>query len=212
MRRQQGSNSAARGASGPVGLAIGFELALGLLALTLVWLFGSPLAPLISSIDSAEPAWRGVIFAVAQGILATLPLLGMLLILDRFPGRAIARLRRTSRRLVRSLFHRTRWWHWAAVAVAAGVGEELLFRGWLLSGLQHAGWFGPGPWPAAIASAVAFGICHWLSATYAVLAMLVGLYLGAVFIWSGGLLAPIIAHALYDFIALAYLMKRGCRP
>jgi hypothetical protein len=46
-----------------------------------------------------------------------------------------------------------------------------------------------------------------LSATYAILAALIGLYLGLLLIWTGNLLAPAVAHGLYDFIALLYLVR-----
>ena len=42
---------------------------------------------------------------------------------------------------------------------------------------------------------------------YAVVAGLVGVYLGWLQMVSGHLLAPIVAHATYDFVALMYLLK-----
>jgi membrane protease YdiL (CAAX protease family) len=53
---------------------------------------------------------------------------------------------------------------------------------------------------------VLFGLLHPITPTYAVLAALMGAYLGGVWLASGNLLVPIVAHALYDFIALAYLL------
>ena len=52
-----------------------------------------------------------------------------------------------------------------------------------------------------------FGAAHWITAEYAALAGLIGLYLGAVWLWSGNLLAPMAAHALYDFLVLVYLTR-----
>ena len=49
---------------------------------------------------------------------------------------------------------------------------------------------------------------HWLSASYALLASLIGAYLGILFLVSGNLLAPIIAHAAYDVVALFVLARR----
>ena len=51
-----------------------------------------------------------------------------------------------------------------------------------------------------------FGLAHALTRTYAVLATLVGFYLGFLFWLTGNLLAPILAHAVYDFVALVYLV------
>jgi membrane protease YdiL (CAAX protease family) len=53
-----------------------------------------------------------------------------------------------------------------------------------------------------------FGIAHPLSKTYFVLAAMLGCYLG--WLWlvaDGNLLAPIVAHAAYDFTALVILMR-----
>ncbi len=95
----------------------------------------------------------------------------------------------------------------ALIAAAAGLGEELLFRGLLQHGL--AGWLAPpwGVWIALLAASLAFGCCHLLSTTYAVLAALIGLYLGLLLMFSGSLLAPALAHGLYDFVALVYLLR-----
>jgi uncharacterized protein len=51
-------------------------------------------------------------------------------------------------------------------------------------------------------------VCHWITRTYALLAALVGLYLGGLWLWTGNLLVPIVAHALYDFVALIWILRR----
>jgi membrane protease YdiL (CAAX protease family) len=91
------------------------------------------------------------------------------------------------------------------LAALAGIGEELLFRGviqiWLAERL---------PVLLALAGAsVLFGVGHWLSWSYAVLATMIGAYLGVVFLLSGNLLAPIVAHAAYDVVALFVLARRA---
>ena len=60
-----------------------------------------------------------------------------------------------------------------------------------------------------VAASFVFGCFHPLSATYAVLAALIGLYLGLLLIFTGNLLAPALAHGLYDFIALVCLVRDG---
>jgi membrane protease YdiL (CAAX protease family) len=35
-----------------------------------------------------------------------------------------------------------------------------------------------------------------------------GLYLGTLFVITGNLFAPIVAHAAYDFVALVWLARR----
>ena len=52
-----------------------------------------------------------------------------------------------------------------------------------------------------------FGVCHWLNTTYAILAMLAGVYFGVLLMLSGSLWTPIVAHAAYDFCALVYLLR-----
>jgi membrane protease YdiL (CAAX protease family) len=93
------------------------------------------------------------------------------------------------------------------VAAAAGVGEELLFRGLVQAGLSRL--LGPvsGPWIALAAASVLFGVCHWLNTTYAVLAVLAGVYFGLLLMSTGSLWTPIVAHAAYDFLALLYLIR-----
>jgi uncharacterized protein len=91
----------------------------------------------------------------------------------------------------------------ALLSLLAGIGEEAFFRGVLQSWLEsrHST-----PFALAVASA-AFGAAHWLTSTYAFLAMLVGLYLGWLLFLSGNLLVPIMTHALYDLVALCILVR-----
>ena len=85
------------------------------------------------------------------------------------------------------------------LSVAAGVGEEVLFRGVLQTVLgAHGLWV----------SSLLFGVLHALTFTYFVLAGLIGLYCGWLFQVTGNLLAPVLVHALYDIVALWRLQKR----
>jgi membrane protease YdiL (CAAX protease family) len=60
---------------------------------------------------------------------------------------------------------------------------------------------------ALVLTSVAFGLAHFLTLSYALLAALAGLYLGALY-WAGGnLVIPIVAHALYDLVALLQLAR-----
>src|SRR6185503_9457210 len=94
----------------------------------------------------------------------------------------------------------------AAVALAAGCGEELLFRGLVQSGIAQLFSDPIGPAVALLVASILFGVCHWLNATYAILAMLAGAYFGVLLMLTGNILAPITAHAAYDFLALVYLI------
>jgi membrane protease YdiL (CAAX protease family) len=92
----------------------------------------------------------------------------------------------------------------ALLATLAGAAEELLFRGVMQVGLSRLVPEGL----ALVLSSAAFGLAHFLTPTYALLAGLGGLYLGSLFWLQGNLLVPVIAHALYDFLALTYLVRR----
>lgn len=92
----------------------------------------------------------------------------------------------------------------AALAAIAGISEEILFRGTLQVGLAQRvgeGW-------ALLAASAAFGLIHFASRAYAVMAAVMGLYLGALFVLQGNLLAPVVTHALYDFVALLGVTRR----
>ena len=65
--------------------------------------------------------------------------------------------------------------------------------------------------PALLVTSVLFGLVHFVTSTYAVMAGIIGVYLGVISIWSGNLLVPMVVHALYDFVALMYL-ARYMRP
>lgn len=92
----------------------------------------------------------------------------------------------------------------ALLAALAGISEEVLFRGVVQVALA-----GVLPEAGALATAsVLFGLVHFATKAYAMLAGVMGLYLGALFLAQGSLVAPIITHALYDFIALIYVARR----
>jgi CAAX protease family protein len=92
----------------------------------------------------------------------------------------------------------------AALAVVAGISEEVLFRGVIQPGLTR--WLPAGA--ALLVTSLLFGLVHFASRTYAIFAALMGLYLGALFLLVGNLFAPIVAHATYDFVALVWVARR----
>lgn len=91
------------------------------------------------------------------------------------------------------------------LAALAGIGEELLFRGVIQAWLAER----YPVWLSLIGASLLFGAGHWLSASYAVLAAVIGAYLGLLFLITGNLLAPIVAHAAYDVVALVVLARRA---
>jgi uncharacterized protein len=87
-----------------------------------------------------------------------------------------------------------------SVIVFAPLGEELLFRGLLFTGLQRS----LPIWVAIVISSVAFAVTHveWL-------AVIVILPVGMLFAWTfdrrGTLLVPIAAHATFNLINVVLL-------
>jgi membrane protease YdiL (CAAX protease family) len=92
----------------------------------------------------------------------------------------------------------------ALLAAIAGISEEVLFRGVVQVALARVL---PGGW-ALVAASAAFGLAHFASRTYALMAGVMGLYLGGLFLLQGSLLTPIITHALYDLVALVLVARR----
>jgi membrane protease YdiL (CAAX protease family) len=140
---------------------------------------------------------------IGWGLAATLPLcLGLAWCL-RTGFLPIVRLVRLVNQQVRPLFAGCSVPELVLVSALAGVGEEAFFRGVLQSTLaDHV----PG-WMALIVTAAAFGLAHLLTREYAIVAGLVGLYLGATLLLSGNLLVPMLAHGLYDLVALLLLVR-----
>jgi membrane protease YdiL (CAAX protease family) len=86
----------------------------------------------------------------------------------------------------------------AFVSLAAALGEEIFFRGWLQPVI---GW---------VPAAVVFGAAHVAGARMLALGVWatgMGLVLGGLVIVTGGLLASMIAHACYDMAAFRYLVE-----
>jgi membrane protease YdiL (CAAX protease family) len=117
-------------------------------------------------------------------------------------------LRELLRSHLAAYFAKATLYELACVALAAGVGEELLFRGFLLEALtRHLDADAWGGWLPLVLSSLMFGVVHYVSGTYLVLATLVGAYLGLMVIVSGSLWVPMTTHAVYDFVALIYLQR-----
>ncbi len=156
------------------------------------------------------PPWRQVswqLLDVLRGLAATLPLVGGLLVLRQIRGGALDKLNRLVDEMLVPLFTGCNIFQLALISLLAGVGEELLFRG-VLQPIFMVWW---GTIAGLCIVSVVFGLLHSLTAAYAVLATIVGAYLGWLALATGNLLVPIIAHALYDFVALVYLIRTARR-
>jgi len=89
------------------------------------------------------------------------------------------------------------------VVLAAPIGEETFFRGYLFKGLRRRFAL----WPAAAISAVAFGAAHFSAVSFLLLVpglIVVGLGLAIVYEKRQSLVASVTAHATFNLIG--YLM------
>jgi len=141
------------------GVALAVEGGLGLLALAAGFLLGhSPLSSL-----------RWSLAAAGWGVVATLPMVLGLVIVERASWRPLRRVSQVVTRLVRELFARTPLLELALISAAAGLGEEMLFRGLLQDGLARAIGGSAGVPIALVVASVAFGVAHPVTPTYALL-------------------------------------------
>jgi membrane protease YdiL (CAAX protease family) len=173
--------------------ALWFEGGLGLLAWLVGWWLGFP--PLASFHWDSRSA--------LVGLAACAPMLLFFWLCERWPVGPLVRLRDFSDQVIRPLFVGCTVPELALIALSAGVGEEMLFRGLLQTALTY--WLGLVPGIAL--AALLFGLLHMLTLTYAVLAALLGLYLCVVWQLDGNLLSVILAHGLYDFVVLLFLLR-----
>lgn len=82
-----------------------------------------------------------------------------------------------------------------AIAVTAGICEELLFRGYVI---WYVGVW-TGPIPAVVISSIAFGAAHlYLNRDHAIRAGMLGLVLATLVLATGSLWPAMIIHAALD--------------
>lgn len=87
---------------------------------------------------------------------------------------------------------------WAGLALAAGVTEEVTYRGLLLLTIAL---LAPGAdrTTVLVAAAVLFGVAHWYQGPLGMLATgAIGFVLGGLYLSTGSLLLPMVLHTLVD--------------
>lgn len=166
-----------------------FESALILVALFLGW---------VADINPFESI-RFTETAVFNGLLGTIPLFLIFAALYQMEIGSLQKIRRILLDTMGSNIHALHWTDLLVLAAIAGISEEVLFRG-VIQPWMELSW---GMAAGLLGSNVIFGLVHAVTPLYAVLAALVGIYLG-LFLDFGGqrnLLTPIIIHGGYDFLA-----------
>jgi uncharacterized protein len=172
-----------------------FEAALTVVAVVLGWLSGiNPFATLHYSET-----------AILYGILGTIPLFLLFLLLEKISTESVVTIRRFLLESLGPALHRCHWADLFILAAIAGISEEILFRG-VIQPWMESSW---GITAGLVGSNIVFGLVHAVTPLYAVLATLVGIYLGLALDYGGerNLLTPIIIHGLYDFLAFLALMR-----
>lgn len=160
--------------------AAGSGLLMTLLAL--LWMHRAAAQPVWFRILGPDPARGAVIGLVSGALFALVAWWGF----SRLPaGRAILHQLDT---LVG--FDRLRLREILLIALSAGVGEEMFFRGMVqpLLGLPL--------------TALLFGVLHFLNGWYVAYATAAGFLLGWLAETTDGLVAPIVCHALADGLLL----------
>jgi len=172
--------------------ALLFQGGIGVIGLLAILIFGIPVL-------LVGPGLWPSLFYGAVGAAATY---GMLLLLTRVPGLFPENLERQ----MQGLYDFATGYSPAVLvllSLLAGIGEELLFRGaiqgWLMTHTD--------PMTAVLAASVLFGLVHYVSFTYFLVATGLGLILGAAYVLSESLTLVMIWHALYDMIALYCLLR-----
>jgi hypothetical protein len=145
--------------------------------------------------------WRPLDFL--WGIVATVPMLVVFGWLLKSDSNYAAGIRRFFEHVVRPIFGSWSIAQLALISALAGVCEEVLFRGAVQGGLSRL----VGTPGALVIASISFGLAHPVSKQYILAATVVGFFLGALFIGTGNLLAPIAAHGLYDFCALVWFLR-----
>jgi membrane protease YdiL (CAAX protease family) len=134
-----------------------------------------------------------------QSLAATLPMLLYLAFATSPLGMRFSPLRGIHERLRDLAGHAIgglRGWEIVLLSLAAGAGEEVLFRGVLQPSL------------GILLTSVLFGLLHAVTVAYLVLTFVISLYFGWLMLATENLVVPILAHALYDTVALFVLRRR----
>jgi len=145
----------------------------------------------IEPLERFEWSWS----AFGQGVAATVPMFVLFLVGYRWPVGGLRRIKQLLAETLGPSLAVCRWYDLLLLAGVAGIGEEVLFRGVLQ------------PWLGMLWSNVLFGLAHSVSPLYALLAAGMGAYLGWLLEATGDILAPIVCHALYDFLAFLVVAR-----
>ncbi len=167
----------------------------GLVAVFLTWwlIMGRTLADL--GLQFTVTGWQWIALAVC--VVATLQFVLYTHRTSRDP-KSLADVRSQLNDLSAMVPHTTtelRTFNW--LSITAGICEEVLYRGLLMTALATL----TGLWPAVLLSSVVFGVGHAYQGPGGILRTgLVGLVLALVVVFTGSLLAAMVMHAVLDIV------------
>ncbi|MCX7104213.1 MAG: CPBP family intramembrane metalloprotease [Methylococcales bacterium] len=166
-----------------------------------------PLAIFLGWIVSINP-FANIFFtetALVNGVIGTIPLILIFLALEQIHAKSVGNIRRLLLDTLGPGLQHSQWTDLLILALIAGIAEELLFRGVIQPWIEQF-W---GVTAGLVISNCIFGLVHAVTPLYALLAGLVGIYLGLSLNYGTekNLLVPIIIHGLYDFLAFFALIR-----
>ena len=148
------------------------------------------------SID-LKPPFKFDIADVFVGLVAVAPLAALLRWFMKTAWPPLAGFRESQLKFFAEIGFRLSRPRIFTLAIIAGIGEELIFRGVLQEVIDRRF----GIVAAILLTNLVFGLLHARTPLYAAIAAMVGGYFSLLYAATGSLIAPIIAHAVYDFIA-----------
>lgn len=171
-------------------LGLLFQAGIVALALVLLWMFPIP----VTTDGLTVPAY------LLWGSLGAVATYGALLLMSLVDALSPDTLKRHIRDLHQFVCSQS-WAVLICLAVLAGVGEELLFRGVIQGWVT--GQFGS--WAGILAGALAFGLAHALSLAYFLVATALGVVFGVAYSVSDSIQLVMVWHAVYDLVVILVL-------
>jgi len=184
------------GAGNTLGWALCFEISLGLFAL----IIGHEL----TEVWPAEYLeWPVSPWAIAFGIAGAIPPLPIMLGIRKAAWKPLQELTQFVDVKLTPMFRELNPAKLALLSLAAGWGEELLFRGLIQAEIAQV----VNPLTGILAASLVFSLLHFITPAYLVIAFLISAYFGWLYWYFESLWIPILSHATYDFLVLTYLQK-----
>ena len=180
--------------------AVLFETALGVVAVVIGVMFG----PQANSMVPAITDWWKITWGIGLGCLLSLPMFGLVRWLEQLDFESMKEINQFGRDHIVPLVRDLTTVELATLALCAGIGEEILFRGWLqmlLTGPADE-WTLPSMILGVSVASIAFGLVHAITRLYVIVVTLMGVVFGLMLLLTGNLLVPIFAHAAFDYIQL----------